>query len=387
MEKVEFEFATAGRIIFGAGTVARVPASAAKWGNRALLVTGATPQRAEALVARLQQTGIMPTLFSVPGEPTVEKVSEAVLLARSQECELVIGFGGGSVIDTAKAVAALLTNPGNLLDYLEIIGSGRSLDRPSAPCIAIPTTAGTGAEVTRNAVLSSPAHGRKVSMRSHGMLPRLAVVDPELTYSLPPEITAVTGMDAFTQLLEAFVSNYSNPLTDSLCREGLKRASRSLRRAYRQGDDRNAREEMCLASLFGGLALANAKLGAVHGIAGPLGGMVPAAHGALCARLLPLVMAANIRALQRRAPNSPALRRYGEIASLLTGNVSAQPEQAVGWVQRLCRDLRIPLLSAHGLTPELLPQAAAKAQTSSSMAGNPIALTEREIIAILEEAL
>ena len=231
----------------------------------------------------------------------------------------MIGLGGGSAIDAAKAIAALAANGGDPLDYLEVVGRGRSLTQPSLPCIAIPTTAGTGAEVTRNAVLASPEHGIKASLRSATMLPRLALVDPELTYSLPAAVTASTGLDALTQLIEPFTSSKANPLTDALCREGMMRAARSLRTAYEDGRDAAAREDMALASLFGGLALANAGLGVVHGFAGPVGGTFHAPHGAVCAAFLPHVMAVNARALRTRQPGSAALARYDEIARILTG--------------------------------------------------------------------
>ena len=210
-------------------------------------------------------------------------------------------------------MAALLTNEGDLSDYLEVVGKGRPLQNPAAPCIAVPTTAGTGAEVTYNAVLGVPDQHVKVSMRSPLMLPRWAIVDPLLTHSMPPELTASTGLDALTQLIEAFVSNKANPLTDGVCREGLQRAGRSLRRAFEDGSDAEAREDMSLASLFSGMALANAKLGAVHGFAGPLGGMTDAPHGVICGKLLPYVMQANVRALQDRAAGftSPGPLRRG----------------------------------------------------------------------------
>jgi len=313
---MRFEFATATRIIFGPGTLREVGPIAAQMGSRALVVTGRTRARATPLLDALTAQGIDIVTFSVAGEPTTEVARLGTQRAREADCDMIIGFGGGSVLDTAKAISALLTNGGVPLDYLEVIGRGQPLTRPSAPCIAIPTTAGTGAEVTRNAVLASPEHRVKVSLRSPLMLPRLALVDPELTHTLPPEITASTGLDALTQVMEPYVSKRANPLTDALCREGMRRAARSLRRAYGQGDDAAAREDMALTSLFGGLALANAKLGAVHGFAGPMGGMFPAPHGAICGRLLPHVMAVNVRALQERLPGSEALRRYDEIARM-----------------------------------------------------------------------
>ena len=309
-----FEFATATRIIFGAGTLGEIGPLAMAMGRQALVVTGRTTERAGSLLELLAAQEIGTVNFTVTSEPTTEVVRLGTERARESGCDLVIGFGGGSVLDTGKAIAALLTNDGDPLDYLEVIGGGQPLSKPPLPYIAIPTTAGTGAEVTRNAVLASPEHRVKVSLRSPLMLPRLALVDPELTHSLPPEVTASTGLDALTQVMEPYVSKRASPMTDALCREGMRRAARSLRRAYQQGDDPAAREDMALTSLFGGLALANAGLGAVHGFAGPLGGMFHGAHGAICARLLPHVMEVNVRALQQRLAESPALRRYDEIA-------------------------------------------------------------------------
>jgi alcohol dehydrogenase class IV len=312
---------------------------------------------------------------------------EGVQAARDQAADVIVGFGGGAAIDTGKAISALLTNPGDPLDYLEIIGAGKPLVNPAAPYIAIPTTAGTGAEVTMNAVLAAAEQRLKVSLRHPSMLPRIALVDPTLTYTLPPAITASTGMDALTQVIEPFVSNKANPLTDALCREGIKRAGRSLRRAYQHPDDPIAREDMALASLFGGLALANAKLGAVHGFASPIGGMFPAPHGAVCAVLLPHVMEANIRALEMREGASSTLRRYDEIAQILTGDQTARALDGARWVRALTADLSIPPLSTYGITRDDLPVIAEKAASASSMQGNPVKLTHDELIAILSAAL
>jgi alcohol dehydrogenase class IV len=384
---MRFEFATAGRIIFGAGTLREVGPLAAGMGSRTLVVTGRTPEHTAPLLDLLAAHGIETATFAVTDEPTTDVARAGAQRAREAGCDLIIGFGGGSALDTGKAIAALLTNTGDLFDYLEVIGRGQPLTRPPAPYIAIPTTAGTGAEVTRNAVLASPEHQVKVSLRSPLMLPRLALVDPELTYDLPPEITASTGLDAFTQVLEPYVSNKANPLTDALCLEGMRRAARSLRRAYQRGDDAEAREDMALTSLFGGLALANAKLGAVHGFAGPLGGMFPAPHGAVCARLLPYVMEVNVRALQARMSSGEALRRYDEIARTLTGKVGATAGDGVAWVQQLCEALQVPPLASYGVALEDLPSLIEKAAAASSMQGNPIKLTADEMQEILTRAL
>jgi alcohol dehydrogenase class IV len=311
---------------------------------------------------------------------------EGVQLARKKACDVVIAMGGGSVIDAAKAIAALLTNPGDIMDYLEVIGQGQPLTQASAPCIAIPTTAGTGAEVTRNSVLASTKHRIKVSLRSPTMLPDLAVIDPELTYSMPPSLTASTGLDAFTQILEPFVSVKSNPLTDALCREGLKRVARSLRRAFKNGSDTAAREDMAIASLFGGLALANAKLGAVHGFAGTMGAMLSIPHGVVCACLLPHVMEVNVKALKQRG-SLDFLSRYDDVARLLTGNPDAGATDGIDWIHDLCNALDVTPLLEFGITEAHFPEMIAGAKRASSMKGNPVELTDEELMEILRKAV
>ena len=384
---MQFEFATATRIVFGEGSFKRIGSLTSEMGSKAFVACGLDLQRGEAIREALFSVKMDSVLFSIQGEPTMELVNQGAALARQAGCDVVIGYGGGSALDCGKAIAALLTNPGDLLDYIEVIGRGKPLTEWSAPFIAIPTTAGTGTEVTRNAVLGASEKGIKVSLRSPLMLPRLALVDPELTYSLPPGITASTGLDALTQLIEPFVCIQPNPITDAVCREGMGHAARSLRKAYDQGDNQSARQGMSLASLMGGLALANAKLGAVHGFASPIGGMFPAPHGAVCARLLPFVMDANLRALRKRLPDSEALRRYDEAARILTNRVEATAEDGVVWVRDLCQHLTIPPLSAYGVTQNDLMGLAEKATQASSMQGNPIKLTADELEEILTKAL
>jgi len=383
---MRFEFATATRIIFGPGTIIEAASLSGEFGKRAFIVTGSTNHRARSLLELLGKQGMDFATFNVSGEPTIIVATTAIKAARQAGCDVVISIGGGSVLDTGKVVAAMLTNSGRLEDYLEVVGDGKPLSQNAAPHIAIPTTAGTGAEVTQNAVLGVPEHRVKVSMRSPFMLPRIAVVDPVLTYSMPPSVTAGTGLDALTQLLEVYVSGRANPLTDGICREGLMRAGRCLRRAYEDGKDHVAREDMALASLFSGLGLANARLGAVHGFAGPLGGMYQAPHGIICARLLPFVMEANINALRERDPTSPALTKYDEAARLLTGSSSAKAADAVTWAQELCLALKVPSLARFGLKEQDFETIAAKAKKSSSMKGNPIELTDDELLDIIRQA-
>ena len=350
-------------------------------------MTGRTTRRASPLLSELYTQRIHNVIFPVAGEPTTATVREAVECARKADCDLVIGLGGGSVLDAGKAVAALLANGGDPEDYLEVIGKGKQLTRPSSPYIAIPTTAGTGSEVTRNAVLTSPEHRLKVSMRSSLMLPSLALVDPELTYDLPPGTTASTGLDALTQLIEPFTSNRANPITDAFCREGILRVARSLVHAFEHGYDAAAREDMALASLFGGLALANAGLGIVHGLAGPIGGRFSAPHGAVCARLLPYAMVVNITGLEKRLPKSEALWRYHEIARNLTGSENSKADDGVAWVKELCESLRVPSLASYGISSKDFPELTESAAKASSTRGNPIQLTRDEMEQILAQAL
>jgi len=382
-----FEFATANKIIFGAGKINGLADQLKGRAKRLLLVCGNSSDAIPLVREILSAQDIPFDKFHVHGEPTVDTASEGVLVALEHGCDTVVGLGGGSVLDAGKAISALVTNRGDIFDYLEVVGKGLPLANAPLPYIAIPTTAGTGTEVTRNAVIESPSHGVKVSLRSPLMLPSLALVDPELTYSLPPAITASSGLDALTQLIEPFVSVKANPMTDAICREGMRHAAQSLRQAYHNGADASAREGMALASLFGGMALANAALGAVHGFAGPLGGMLHAPHGAICARLLPLVMEANIKALESRQAGHIAIERYIEIAQIVTGNKNASAQDGVKWVSDLVRELNIPSLSAHGMNESQIPEAVEKTLNASSFKGNPIALSEGELREILLKAI
>lgn len=383
---MRFGFATATRIVFGRGSIKELAPAVKSLGARVLFVAGKSGHRVAGWKKQLGEEGVFVSEFPVSGEPTVAVVISGLEQARAEHCNLIIGLGGGSIIDTGKAIAVLMTNPGQIYDYLEVVGLGKPLINPSAPYIAIPTTAGTGSEVTRNAVLTVADQKVKVSLRSPMMLPRLAIVDPELTYSLPPEITAASGLDALTQLIEPFLSNASNPLTDAICREGMRLASRSLRQAYEQGGDSQAREDMAIASLFGGLALANAKLGAVHGFAGPIGGTFPAPHGAICARLLPLVIETNLNAVRNRAAQ-PDLDRYIEMGRLLTGDQDAHAEDGIKWLYGLRDALKVSPLATYGVKESDFPEIIGQAKKASSMKGNPVELTDNELHRIMERAI
>jgi alcohol dehydrogenase class IV len=384
---MRFEFATATRIVFGVGTVAEAAPAAAGFGTRALLVRGNNPARTIALADRLRQAGLAVIEESVTGEPTVDWLRSAAARLRPEGIDAVLACGGGSVLDGGKALAAMLANPGDPLDYLEVIGKGQPLPHPATPFIAIPTTAGTGAEVTRNAVLGSPEHQVKASLRSASMLPRLALIDPALAVPLPPSLTASTGLDALTQLIEPFVCLRANPMTDAFCRDGIPRIALSLRRACAAGDDMDARTDMALASMLSGLALANAGLGVVHGLAAPIGGRFPAPHGAVCASLLPHAMRTNLAALRERLPASVALSRYQKVAAMLTGNPGAQPEDGIAWVEETCGALHIPKLRDWGVEREAVPVLCERARHASSMKPNPVALTQEELEALVDSAL
>jgi alcohol dehydrogenase class IV len=379
-----FEFATAGRIMAGPGRAAELPGVLAGLGSRVLVCTGADPARHAGLLAGLE---LPAAVFVVAAEPTVELARAGAAAAREHGADVVVAIGGGSVIDLGKAVAMLLGNGGDPLDYLEVIGAGRKITQPAVPLLAVPTTAGTGAEVTANAVLASPAHGIKASLRSPLMIPRVALVDPELTVSCPPPVTAASGLDALTQCLEPFVSVRANPLTDGLAREGLRRAAAGLRAAYADGRDLGARADMAVCSLLGGIALANAKLGAVHGLAGVIGGTADVPHGVACAALLAPVIEANVRALRSGPAGHLVLGRYTEVARLLTGQPAATIGDGLGWIRETVTLLAVPGLAAFGLRPEQAGDVAAKAAKSSSMQGNPVALSDSDLRAVVLGAL
>jgi alcohol dehydrogenase class IV len=379
-----FEFATAGRIIAGPGRARELPGVLASLGLRVLVFTGADPARHDALLTGL---GLATAVFPVAAEPTVDLARVAVAAAREHGADVIAAVGGGSVLDTGKAVATLLGNGGDPLDYLEVVGSGRPVTQPALPCVAVPTTAGTGAEVTANAVLAVPSHQVKASLRSPFTIPRVALVDPLLTVSCPPSVTAASGLDALTQCLEPFVSVQATPLTDGLAREGLRRAGTGLRPAYADGSDTAARADMAMCSLLGGMALANAKLGAVHGLAGVIGGTADVPHGIACAALLAPVIEANVRAAWSSPAWAHVLERYAEAARLLTGHSAAVIDDGLAWIRETLALLHVPGLATFGLGPEQADDIAAKALVSSSMKGNPVTLTHADLKAILLQAL
>ena len=368
------------------------------FGKKVFLVTGAQSLKTSGKIGVIREllakNGIEFFHFIVSAEPEIERVELAVKKAREENCDLVIGIGGGSVLDLAKAVAGLLTNEGELLDYLEVIGRGQVLRKPATPFIAIPTTAGTGSEVTNNAVIKDPINQRKVSFRSPYLLARVALIDPELTYSLSPALTAQTGLDALVHLIEAYTSKRAQPLTDLLCRDGIWRIGRSLTRAYKNGNDPEAREDLALASLEGGLALSNSGLGAVHGLAAVLGGSYSIPHGLACAILLPYVLEANIQALRAERGDNPIFSRYKEIAEWLLRwpllkSLKGEDEiieAGLNFIRELLKFFQIPSLSQFGVKPDDFLEIAQKAAQSSSMKANPVTFSQEELVRILQKA-
>lgn len=381
-----FEFATATRLVFGRHASAQLPALCRPFGTRALIVTGANLGRAGFAVELLRAAGISCETWSIQGEPTIDAARQGAECARQMQAQVVIGLGGGSAVDAGKAIAALATQPEDVLHYLEVVGRGYPLDKTPLPYIAMPTTAGTGAEVTRNAVLASPEHGVKASLRHVSMLPRVALVDPVLTLGCPPAVTAASGMDALTQCLEAFVSCRAQPMTDALCREGIRLAVRALEKAVDDGSDLEAREDLALAAMFSGMALANAGLGAVHGFAAPIGGQFHAPHGAVCAALLAPVWLANWKLVD--ASKDDAMQdRFTDAGMLLTYNEGLDGERVAAFLSDLTQRLNIPGLSTYGIQESDLADIATKAAAASSMKGNPVKLSHDSLVAILREAL
>lgn len=377
-----FDLALPVRISFGAGRSAQLPGIVGELGRRVLVVTGASPGRVEPLVDSLRPGSEHLVVVGVAGEPTVADARRAAAVGADAAADVVVALGGGSPIDLAKAAAMLLANGGDPMDYIEVVGLGRPITRPALPVVAVPTTAGTGAEVTANAVLTVPEHGVKASLRHPGMIPRHAVVDPVLTLGCPPGVTAAAGMDALTQCLEPYVSRQANPATDGWARTGLLAAGRSLLRAHTDGTDLAARTDLALCSLMGGLALANAKLGAVHGFAGVLGGSTRASHGAICAALLAPVCRANLA----RADGQLA-DRFGDVARWLTGSPTATADDGIAWIERTVAALGIPGLASLGLAEDQVMEVAAKAARASSMRGNPVELAVEDLVEVLRAAL
>lgn len=385
-----FELFPIPRILFGAGELRRLPELTPSLGTHALVVyNGKSLDRLQQV---LQTTTLSTTPLRQSGEPTAQQVDAATDLARSAGCDCLIGLGGGSAIDAAKAVAGLLTNGGQAVHYMEVVGQGRKIMKVAAPWLAIPTTAGTGAEVTRNAVIGLPDKKFKASIRSEHLLPRAVLVDPELALEVPPQVTASSGMDALCQLIESYTSTNANPLTDILVQAAISRAVDALPRIFRDGHDLDARANMALAALYSGIALTNAGLGAVHGFAAPLGANFPIPHGTICAALLPHVLRQNIEEARRNAVHR-ALARYYRLGRVLVMAGTTIPGMDIGadycvpFTQQLVHDLQIPPLNTFGLTESHIPDMVTLARKSSSMRYNPVTLSDEALSTALRAAM
>ena len=385
---MHFELATAGRIVFGAGSLDRLRELAPEVGERPLLVVGASSARANGLIDRIGEL-IEPAAIAVcEREPTVGEVDRCVEIGKEAGCDSVLAVGGGSVLDCGKAATAMLTNPGSLVDYLEGVGQGLSIDVPPRPMIAVPTTAGTGSEVTKNAVISGP--GYKKSVRSNQMIPDVALVDPDLLAGTPREVIASCGLDALTQLVEAYLSVGATPFTDGLALQGISASGRSLRRCWEDSGDAEAREGVALASLLGGVCLANAGLGAVHGFASPVGALFPIGHGACCAALLVEVCEANLEHSRGTLVEQRVAERFADVGEALGDTRFQARAEAIEHGLARLRDLRetlmIPSLGELGVTEADLPRLVAGAR-GSSMRYNPIELTDDQLTHILQRAI
>lgn len=402
---MKLEFGGPGEIIFGSGSIRRAGELARRFGARAAIVTGGASLRAsgalERVEADLRGHGVESLALGAAGEPTVAMIDELVARAREFAPDCVLAIGGGGAMDAGKAVAALLSNAAagdsshgspleSCREFLEGVGSGRAISRPSTPVIAAPTTAGTGSEATKNSVIRSDDWTFKKSMRSPFMRPAISLVDPELTMGAPAAVTAASGADALTQLVEAFVTARRNTFTDGLAREGLRLAAWALERVHVQPDDLEAREAMAMASLIGGVALDNAGLGAVHGLASPIGAFHDIPHGVICANLLAPITAANIRAAREREDDDPAaldvLKRYGDLAQLFNGDFACEPEPLAGFLEFRVQQLGIPTLGACGMTAGDIPRVIANCR-AGSMRGNPFELDDATMAAAIERAL
>ncbi len=400
-----FEFTSVPKIVFGRGKITQLGDLARPLGSRALMIhNGDDPGRSgpvDRAADSLRAANIPVTFHRQRGEPTTTDIDAALAIARAHQCDFLIAVGGGSAIDAAKATAGLLTNGGAALDYMEVTGQGRKITTPAAPWIAIPTTAGTGAEVTRNAVIGSPEDKFKASIRSEHLLARAALIGPELGINAPADVTAASGMDALCQCIESFTSIGANELTEPIAEHGALSVIKTIRRAYANGSDVDAREGMALGALCSGIALSNAGLGAVHGFAAPIGANFPIPHGVVCARLLPGVIAANAAALCAESPEHPTFMKYealGVYASALRLPERSEPlpvhgypphpaEKLIAYVTDLVRDLAIPPLSQFGLREEHIPSMVSLAKKSSSMRYNPVVLADDALSNILRSAL
>ncbi len=366
------------RILFGRGEAANAPGLVRAFGSRGLVVHGASPERAVWLVEALRDRGAEVITLVCRAEPILAEVLAATEAARGFRPDWVAAIGGGAVLDFGKALAALVPSVTPALDHLEVVGKGLPLGTPPLPFVALPTTSGTGSEVTRNAVIGLPEHGRKVSLRDDRMVARLAIVDPALTDDAPHRVTLASGLDAVVQVIEPFVSVKATPYTDALTLPAIGQGMAALDVLMR-GEDKAARDALAWVSLCGGLALSNAGLGAVHGFAGVLGGVTPAPHGLICGRLIGPVLRVN----RERVAGQAAERMdtvFAALARVLGGKAKDAPETLCDWVSAQ----RLAPLRSFGLSPDRFEAVALAAQSSSSMKGNPVALELPNLVAVLQ---
>ncbi|OBT12095.1 alcohol dehydrogenase [Vibrio sp. UCD-FRSSP16_10] len=378
-----FQFMTTSKIVFGEGTLQSSLSLLNQFGYSVLLVTGKNLARSEMITAYLKSQSMRYQHISVSREPTISMVEEAALLARRFKPDMVVAMGGGSVIDMGKALSAMITNSGDLYDYVEVIGRNVPIKSLPLPMIAIPTTASTGSEVTKSAVLKSTQDKVKVSLRGPEILPTVAIVDPTLTYGTDLETSARGAMDAFTHLMEAYVCGDPNPLTDMICEEGLRKLAGSILPACRQ-DNPRARSDLSFAAMLGGMATTNAKLGAAHGLAAALGGKITAPHSVITARLAPFVMTENMR-MAKQSGRNDVLTRYRKIAQLVTENSDAHREDGVNWVNSMLEQLEVPTLSYYDAVEGPLDLIAQDAMKSVAIKGNPLPLTKDRLVDILNQ--
>jgi alcohol dehydrogenase class IV len=391
---MKFEFATTRHIVFGPGVLDQLGEHAATMGRRAWLVIGSrslghtgTPLKAEKL---LKKSGVSVLPCFISGEPDTDLIDDCTNQALQAGCDMVVALGGGATVDAGKAIAALMTNGGESLDYIEVVGKGKPFTKPSAPFIAIPTTSGTGSEATRNAVLTHRETKTKASLRSRHLLPTLALLDPTLTHTMSPAITASTGLDALTQLIEPYTSRRAFPLIEGIAIAGMRLAAAALPVAFEEPDNAGARSDMMQASLAGGMALAHAGLGAVHAFAAPLGGAFSIPHGFACAALLPHVMEMNLEAAAA-AGDEATIRKYAVVAEILGVKGGGFDREVAGHgverVKELCQQLEVPALSKFGVEAGHVPDLVERAQRTSSIKANPVDLSAEALTKALEQAL
>ncbi|NOH83948.1 iron-containing alcohol dehydrogenase [Vibrio sp. 03-59-1] len=378
-----FQFMTSTRIIFGEGALQSSLSILNQFGYSVLLVTGQDPERSSPIIQYLKNQSMRYQHVAINGEPNITMVEETAVSGRKFHPDMVVAIGGGSVIDMGKALAAVIPNQGDVYDYVEVVGRNVPLKTKPIPLIAIPTTASSGSEVTKNAVLKSGQDRVKVSLRSPDMLADVAIVDPTLTYGTDAYTSGRGAMDAFTHLMEAYVCGDPNPLTDMVCEEGLRRLSPSIIAACKQ-DDHKARADLSFAAMLGGMAITNAKLGAAHGLASALGGKLNAPHSVISGRLAPFVMSENINEA-KAAGRSDILNRYKRIAQIVTGRTNAHIEDSVLWVQMVLDKLALPHLSEFGVCSTSFEQVAQDALQSVAIKGNPLPLNEERLIHILNQ--